>query len=84
MDFKPNGPLAVKGLNNEVLKAYAVGTGTELKTKVIGKLSWSKVPGILYIDLPENELDQDVTVIALQLDNEVSLYRETVKAIESN
>ena len=84
VDNKPNGPVAVKGLNNEVLRAYTVGSGSELRTKVIGKLSWSKVPGILYIELPENQLDQDVTVIALQLDGEVSLYRETVKAIESN
>lgn len=84
IDNKPNGPLAIKGLNNNILKAYMVGSGTELKTKVIGKLSWSKVPGILYVEIPKNELDKDVTVVALHLDSEVSLYRENVKAIESN
>ena len=84
IDNKPNGTIAIKGLNNNVVKAYVVGSGTELNTKVVGKLSWSKVPGILYIDIPESELDSDVTVIALQLDGEVSLYREDMKAIESN
>ena len=84
IDNKPNGAIAIKGLNNNVIKAYVVGSGTELNTKVVGKLSWSKVPGILYIDIPESELDSDVTVIALQLDGEVSLYREDMKAIESN
>ncbi|MEZ4840308.1 MAG: alpha-L-fucosidase [Flavobacteriaceae bacterium] len=84
IDNKPNGTIAIKGLNNNVVKAYVVGSGTELNTKVVGKLSWSKVPGILYTDIPESELDSDVTVIALQLDSEVSLYREDVKAIESN
>jgi alpha-L-fucosidase len=84
IDNKPNGAIAIKGLNNNVIKAYVVGSGTELNTKVVGKLSWSKVPGILYIDIPESELDSDVTVIALQLDSEVSLYREDMKAIESN
>lgn len=84
IDNKPNGTIAIKGLNNNVVKAYVVGSDTELNTKVVGKLSWSKVPGILYIDIPESELDNDVTVIALQLDSEVSLYREDMKAIESN
>lgn len=84
IDNKPNGTIAIKGLNNNVVKAYVVGSGTELNTKVVGKLSWSKVPGILYIGIPESELDSDVTVIALQLDGEVSLYREDMKAIESN
>jgi alpha-L-fucosidase len=84
IDNKPNGTIAIKGLNNNVVKAYVVGSGTELNTKVVGKLSWSKVPGILYTDIPESELDSDVTVIALQLDSEVSLYREDMKAIESN
>ena len=84
IDNKPNGTIAIKGLNNSVVKAYVVGSGAELNTKVVGKLSWSKVPGILYIDIPESKLDSDVTVIALQLDGEVSLYREDMKAIESN
>ncbi|GAA4296345.1 alpha-L-fucosidase [Aestuariibaculum suncheonense] len=84
VDNKPNGPLLIKGLKNKVNRAWVVGNGTKLKTDVVGKLYWSKVPGLLYIDLPEHVQDENVTVIALQLDGEVDLYSEAGQVIESN
>jgi len=84
VDNKPNGPLLIKGLKNKVNRAWVVGNGTKLKTNVVGKQYWSDVPGLLYIDLPEDVQDQDVTVIAMQLDGEVDLYREKGQVIESN
>ncbi|MBD0831906.1 alpha-L-fucosidase [Aestuariibaculum sediminum] len=84
VDNKPNGPLLIKGLKNKVNRAWVVGNGTKLKTDVVGKLYWSKVPGLLYIDLPEEVQDENVTVIALQLDGEVDLYGESGQVIESN
>jgi len=84
VDNKPNGPLLIKGLKNKVNRTWVVGNGTKLKTNVVGKQYWSDVPGLLYIDLLEDLQDQDVTVIALQLDGEVDLYREKGQVIESN
>ncbi|MCF8272413.1 MAG: alpha-L-fucosidase [Flavobacteriaceae bacterium] len=84
VDNKPNGPLLIKGLKNKVNRAWVVGNGTKLKTTVVGKQYWSDVPGLLYIDLPEDVQDQDVTVIAIQLAGEVDLYREKGHVIESN
>jgi len=48
------------------------------------KQYWSSVPGIVYIDVPEKVLDQQVTVIAVLLDGKVDLYREQGQVIESN
>ncbi|QTD37041.1 alpha-L-fucosidase [Polaribacter batillariae] len=84
VDNKPNGPLLIKGLKNKVNRAWVVGNGTKLKTKVVGKQYWSHVPGLLYIDLPESVQDKDVTVIAVLLDGKVDLYREKGQVIESN
>jgi alpha-L-fucosidase len=84
VDNKPNGPLLIKGLKNKVNRAWVVGNGTKLSTKVMSKLYWSDVPGLLYIDLPEVVQDKDVTVIAIQLDGEIDLYREKGQVIESN
>ncbi|QTE22215.1 alpha-L-fucosidase [Polaribacter cellanae] len=84
VDNKPNGPLLIKGLKNKVNRAWVVGNGTKLKTKVVGKQYWSQVPGLLYIDLPEHVQDKDVTVIAVLLDGKVDLYREKGQVIESN
>ncbi len=84
VDNKPNGPLLIKGLKNKVSRAWVVGNGTKLTTKVVGKQYWSDVPGLLYVDLPENVQDKDVTVIAVLLDGKVDLYREKGQVIESN
>tara|TARA_R110000796_G_scaffold35017_3_gene90062 strand:+ start:11770 stop:13104 length:1335 start_codon:yes stop_codon:yes gene_type:complete len=84
VDNKPNGPLLIKGLKNKVNRSWVVGNGTKLTSNVIGKQYWSDVPGLLYIDLPENVQDEDVTVVAVQLDGEINLYREKGQVIESN
>lgn len=84
LDGKPNGPVLVKGLKNKVHRSWVVGNGTKLKSTVVGKAYWSQVPGLLYIDVPEAVLDPQVTVVALLLDGPVDLYREEIKAIESN
>lgn len=84
VDNKPNGSLLIKGLKNKVNRIWVVGNGTKLDAKVVGKSYWSKVPGLLYIDLPENVQDKDVTVIAVLLDGEIDLYREEGQKIESN
>jgi len=79
IDNIPTGPVLVKGLINKVNRVWAPGGGTELSHKTIGKLSWSKKPGLLYIDLPEEILDKEVTVIALRLDGEIKLYDDAKK-----
>lgn len=84
VDNKPNGPLLIKGLKNKINRIWVVGNGTKLSHKVKGKQYWSAVPGLLYIDVPEEVQDKDVTVIAVLLDGPVDLFHEEVKAIESN
>jgi alpha-L-fucosidase len=84
VDNKPNGPLLIKGLKNKVNRSWVVGNGTKLTSKVVGKQYWSEVPGLLYIDLPLEVQDKDVTVVAIQLDGEVDLYKEKGQVIESN
>ena len=45
---------------------------------------WSRVPGLVYIDLPEHVQDEQVTVLAVLLKGKVDLYREYGNVIESN
>lgn len=84
VDNKPNGSLLIKGLKNQVNRIWVVGNGTKLNYNVVGKQYWSEVPGLLYIDLPEEVQDDEVTVIAIQLNGTVDLYREKGQVIESN
>lgn len=84
VDGRPSGPVLVKGLMNRVLHARVVGNGTTLDTRVVGGSYWSKVPGLLYITVPSDVLDSELTVLALSLDGSVQLFHDEVKPIESN
>lgn len=81
---KPNGPLILKGIKNKINRIWVVGNGTKLNWDVKMKAYWSAVPGIIYIDVPENVLDSQVTVLAVLLDGKIDLYREKGQVIESN
>lgn len=81
---KPNGPLILKGLKNKINRMWVVGNGTKLNWDIKMKQYWSAVPGIVYIDVPEKVLDEQVTVIAVLLDSTIDLYREKGQVLESN
>ncbi|MCO5947468.1 alpha-L-fucosidase [Mucilaginibacter flavidus] len=72
---KTVGTLMIKGLDNKIEDITVVGNGAKLTPKVVGKISWSKVPGLVYIDLPENVQDKYMTVLKVKLDKPVKLYR---------
>lgn len=85
VDGRPGGDLLVKGLDNKVQRARLVGDdGRDLKSYVLGKFDWSPLPGLLYVDLPDDAVDADMSVIALELDAPVKLHREESKPFESN
>ncbi|HRZ48388.1 MAG TPA: alpha-L-fucosidase [Bacteroidales bacterium] len=67
--------LVIKGLRNKIRKISVLGTPQTLGHKIVGKISWSSVPGLVYIDVPENVHDSYITVIRVELDGPVSLYR---------
>ena len=72
---KTVGTLMIKGLDNKIEDITVVGNGAKLTPKVVGKISWSKVPGLVYIDLPENVQDKYMTVLRVKLDKPIKLYR---------
>jgi alpha-L-fucosidase len=71
---KPNGPVMIKGLKNKVRSIWVVGNGTYLNHTIKLKAWWSKVPGIIFIDVPGNVIDKYITVLAVSLDKPVELY----------
>jgi alpha-L-fucosidase len=70
-----NGPVMIKGLDNKIEELTVLGTGAKLTPKVVGKISWSHVPGLIYIDVPSEANDKYLTVLKLKLDKPVKLYR---------
>ncbi|QQT25600.1 alpha-L-fucosidase [Sphingobacterium spiritivorum] len=84
VEGKPTGPVALKGLKNTVARIRVVGEGSMIDHDIYNKLYWSAIPGIVYINVPNERLDNHLSVIAVLLDKPVELYREKVGAIESN
>lgn len=84
VEGQPTGPIALKGLKNDIYRIRIVGEGTILPHKTFNKLFWNDVPGIVYIPIPKKRLDKNLTVISVLLDAPIDLYREKVGAVESN
>lgn len=76
LENKPIGAIAIKGLKNKINRIRVVGEGTKLSWDIKMKQYWSETPGIVYIEVPEKSLDENVTVIAVQLDGKIALWDE--------
>ncbi len=76
--FLPNqqaGNIMLKGLINKINDVQIVGTTQHLQPKIVGKISWSSVPGLVFIHVPEKYKDEYMTVLKLKLDGPLKLYR---------
>ena len=71
-----SGQVLLKGLNNKINEITVLGSGKKLRHKVVGKISWSEVPGLVYIDLPPGTSTKYITVLELSLDRPVKLYSD--------
>ena len=68
------GQIMIKGLDNSISSIKVVGSEKQLSHKVVGKISWSPVPGLVYINVPQGVQDKYMTVLELQLTKPVKLY----------
>lgn len=69
------GQLVIKGLSSKIKRVRLVGSNEQLKYKEVGKISWSPVPGLIYIPLPPTANDAYMDIIAVELEGPVKLYR---------
>lgn len=81
---RPWDSVPVKGIINEVKEVSVLGTGNRLKHRMNGGAPWANVPGTLWFDLPEQELDPNATVVMIELDGPLRLYRGGGHAIAAN
>jgi len=80
----PKDDLVVKGIKNKVEQIRLIGSDITIQFERNGGAAWNDVPGVLLIDLKQDMLDKNVTVIAIDMDSPLDLYRGHVDAIESN
>jgi alpha-L-fucosidase len=71
---KTSGAVTLKGLKNTIKDITMIGNDTPLTYKIVGKVSWSSVPGLVYINVPEQGADKYVTVLKVKLNGPIQLY----------
>ncbi len=71
---KVTGEVVVKGLKNSIKNIRVVGDTKLLTHKIVGKISWSPVPGLVYISVPPTVQDKYMSVLAVELDGPIQLY----------
>jgi len=84
LPYRPNESVEVKGLKSRIKRVRVVGSDRELDWKQYNDISWSEVPGVYYIEVPDEVLDERITVLALELEEPVRLYRGSGQIISFN
>ena len=81
-----NDKTIVEALHGENIKQDVFDSQLEalLNKQILCKVYWNKYPGITYLKIPENTLDEYYTVIALVLDGPIKLFKEKTGAVELN
>jgi alpha-L-fucosidase len=80
---RPNGQVAVKGILNEIRRVTVLG-GKELGHRKIGGAAWARLPGILWIDVPEQSINRDATVLKIELIEPLDLYTGAGDTVTAN
>ncbi|MFG2640730.1 alpha-L-fucosidase [Streptomyces sp. NPDC048370] len=70
----PREFIELRGLKNKVRKVSVLGSGAEVAHRVVGGFPSGGVPGVLRVAAPTLH-DPYATVLALELDGEIDLYR---------
>lgn len=83
---KPCDVISVKGIVNRVKEISVLGHDKPLHWYRDGGAEWivPPVPSVLRIELPEHWLDPYATIIKIELDGPLELYRGSGSAIEDN
>lgn len=71
----PTKPLMIKGLLSAIDSMEVLGSNCKVPYKVVGKISWSPVPGLVYFEIPAKCHDVEMTVLKITLKEPLKLYR---------
>ena len=81
----PKNYISLKGIQNKVISIRVVGSNEALDFVRNGGAAWNNIPGILRIKIPNEEnLDPYVTVLEVELEDALKLYRGHGNAVELN
>lgn len=81
---KPKESICVKGICNEIKHISVLHSGKELTYVTTGGAPWSKIPGVMWINVPEEELHPMFTVVKVEFNESLELYYGEGSVISQN
>ena len=66
------GELMLEGVKNSINKAFVVGNGTNLEVREYLRPYWSGHAGVYFIKIPEEVLDEKMTVVGVALNGRLA------------
>lgn len=81
----PKENIVLRGVRNKVQKATILGHEDKpLMCERKGGADWANIPSMIYVDIPHELLDENVTVVKLEFNEPISVFREEGKDIVNN
>jgi alpha-L-fucosidase len=81
----PKYYISLKGIQNKVKSIKVVGSNQELSFERNGGAAWNNIPGILRIEIPQDKnINSYVTLVEVELEDALKLYRGHGNAVELN
>jgi alpha-L-fucosidase len=68
-------PIYIKGLKSKPTSLTIIGSEIQIESHEVGKISWSSVPGTLFMDVPVSAMDPMISVIEIKFKEPIKLYR---------
>jgi len=68
-------PIYIKGLKSKPSSIRLIGSTVPIDYTEVGKISWSSVPGTLFLEIPISEMDPMISVLQLTFNEPIQLYR---------
>lgn len=82
---RPYNKIMLNGIRTKIKKITSMVSGTELTYRIIGGASWLNMPGCIWIDIDEKDLDEVCTVVKVEFEDVIDLVevnKETKSAGE--
>ncbi len=70
---KPHRQVMMNGIRNNIRRVTALKNGRELSWSVTGGASWVNMPGCIWIETQEDDLDDVCTVLKVELEGPIDL-----------
>lgn len=68
-------PIYIRGLKSKPKSITLIGSETQIASHEVGKISWSSVPGTLFLEIPISEMDPMISVVQIKFEEPLQLYR---------